>query len=103
MGCCFSEPVDLDGEVNLYHFDLHRAVGKGAFGKVCKPLTLFALRLLTLLAGQSRRTQAFQEALCPQIHREGEVYSPEGRRQCHSGTQVARGGVIPHPFFSSSS
>jgi len=34
MGCCFSEPVDFDGEVSLYHFDLHRAVGKGAFGKV---------------------------------------------------------------------
>ena len=34
MGCCFSEPVDFDGEVNLYHFELHRAVGKGAFGKV---------------------------------------------------------------------
>jgi serine/threonine kinase 32 len=32
--CCFSEPVDFDSEVNLYHFDLHRAVGKGAFGKV---------------------------------------------------------------------
>ncbi|KAJ3981105.1 kinase-like domain-containing protein [Lentinula detonsa] len=32
--CCFSEPIDFDGEVNLYHFDLHRAVGKGAFGKV---------------------------------------------------------------------
>ncbi|KIJ66724.1 hypothetical protein HYDPIDRAFT_85953 [Hydnomerulius pinastri MD-312] len=34
MGCCFSEPVDFDSEVNLFHFDLHRAVGKGAFGKV---------------------------------------------------------------------
>ncbi|ETW83280.1 camp-dependent kinase-like protein [Heterobasidion irregulare TC 32-1] len=34
MGCCFSEPIDLDGAVNLYHFDLHRAIGKGAFGKV---------------------------------------------------------------------
>jgi serine/threonine kinase 32 len=34
MGCCFSEPVDFDGEITLYHFDLHRAVGKGAFGKV---------------------------------------------------------------------
>ncbi|KIK10281.1 hypothetical protein K443DRAFT_670909 [Laccaria amethystina LaAM-08-1] len=34
MGCCFSEPVDFDSEVTLYHFDLHRAVGKGAFGKV---------------------------------------------------------------------
>ncbi|TFK45871.1 kinase-like protein [Heliocybe sulcata] len=34
MGCCFSEPIDFDGEVNLFHFDLHRAVGKGAFGKV---------------------------------------------------------------------
>jgi len=35
MGCCYSAPVDFDGEVNLYHFDLLRAVGKGAFGKVC--------------------------------------------------------------------
>lgn len=33
--CCCSEPVNFDGEVDLYHFDLHRAVGKGAFGKVC--------------------------------------------------------------------
>lgn len=33
FGCC-SSPVDFDGEVDLYHFDLHRAVGKGAFGKV---------------------------------------------------------------------
>ncbi|KZV94712.1 kinase-like protein [Exidia glandulosa HHB12029] len=32
--CCKDEPIDLDSEVDLYHFDLHRAVGKGAFGKV---------------------------------------------------------------------
>ena len=34
MGCCFCELIDLHSEVTLYHFDLHRAVGKGAFGKV---------------------------------------------------------------------
>ena len=34
MGNCCSDPVNFDGEVDLYHFDLHRAVGKGAFGKV---------------------------------------------------------------------
>ena len=34
MGCCSSQPVDFDSEVNLFHFELHRAVGKGAFGKV---------------------------------------------------------------------
>ena len=39
MGCCFSNPVDFDGEVTLYHFDLLRAVGKGAFGKVFMFLT----------------------------------------------------------------
>ncbi|CDO74485.1 hypothetical protein BN946_scf184979.g40 [Trametes cinnabarina] len=32
-GCC-SDPTNFDGDVDLYHFDLHRAVGKGAFGKV---------------------------------------------------------------------
>jgi hypothetical protein len=53
MRCCFSEPVDFDSEVNLFHFDLHKAVGKGALGKVghlwfsawCKPT---AYHLLTL-------------------------------------------------------
>jgi hypothetical protein len=34
MGCCLSEPVDFNAEVTLYHFDIHRAVGRGAFGKV---------------------------------------------------------------------
>ncbi|KAI6025763.1 kinase-like domain-containing protein [Pisolithus orientalis] len=34
MGCCSSQPIDFNSEVNLFHFDLHRAVGKGAFGKV---------------------------------------------------------------------
>ncbi|KAF9223527.1 kinase-like protein [Gyrodon lividus] len=51
MGCCFSEPVDLDSEVNLFHFDFHRAVGKGAFGKVRvvehkKTKKLFALKYI---------------------------------------------------------
>ncbi|KAI0279755.1 kinase-like domain-containing protein [Russula aff. rugulosa BPL654] len=34
MGCAPSKNVDLSTEVTLYHFDLHRVVGKGAFGKV---------------------------------------------------------------------
>lgn len=93
MGCCFSEPVDFDGEVNLYHFDLHRAVGKGAFGKVCERLTPFAFRLLTLLAGQSSRTQAYQEVVRPQIHRESKVCTPEGCCQCYPRTQATRGGL----------
>jgi serine/threonine kinase 32 len=33
--CCCPDPVDFDAEVNLFQFELHRAVGKGAFGKVC--------------------------------------------------------------------
>jgi len=32
--CCKPEPVDFDGEANLFHFLLLRSVGKGAFGKV---------------------------------------------------------------------
>ncbi|KAI0303627.1 kinase-like protein [Multifurca ochricompacta] len=34
MGCASSKPIDPASEVSLYHFDLHRVVGKGAFGKV---------------------------------------------------------------------
>lgn len=33
-GCCSSQPIDFDGEVDLFHFVLLRCVGKGAFGKV---------------------------------------------------------------------
>ncbi|EAU90286.2 AGC/YANK protein kinase [Coprinopsis cinerea okayama7 len=32
--CCRPQPIDFDGEVNLFHFVLLRCVGKGAFGKV---------------------------------------------------------------------
>ncbi|EMD38857.1 hypothetical protein CERSUDRAFT_112580 [Gelatoporia subvermispora B] len=32
--CCRPQPIDYDGEVNLFHFSLLRCVGKGAFGKV---------------------------------------------------------------------
>ncbi|KAI0675467.1 kinase-like protein [Trametes maxima] len=32
--CCRAQPIDFDGEVNLFHFILLRCVGKGAFGKV---------------------------------------------------------------------
>lgn len=32
--CCRPQPIDFDGEVNLFHFILSRCVGKGAFGKV---------------------------------------------------------------------
>lgn len=30
----FLQPIDFDGDVNLFHFVLLRCVGKGAFGKV---------------------------------------------------------------------
>ncbi|RDB20883.1 Serine/threonine-protein kinase 32A [Hypsizygus marmoreus] len=32
--CCRPQPIDFDGEINLFHFVLLRCVGKGAFGKV---------------------------------------------------------------------
>ncbi|ORY36551.1 AGC/YANK protein kinase [Rhizoclosmatium globosum] len=32
--CCKSEPIDFTQDVELKHFDLQTAIGKGAFGKV---------------------------------------------------------------------
>ncbi|KAI1796584.1 kinase-like protein [Ganoderma leucocontextum] len=32
--CCRPQPIDFDGDANLFHFILLRCVGKGAFGKV---------------------------------------------------------------------
>lgn len=67
MGCCFSEPVDFDSEVNLFHFELHRAVGKGAFGKVCGETSCTAGAHLAL--GQGSRTQEDKAGICTQVHR----------------------------------
>jgi len=43
MGCAPSKNVDLTTEITLYHFDLHRVVGKGAFGKVRHPSSYYSL------------------------------------------------------------
>jgi len=63
MGCCLSTPVDFDGEVNLYHFDLHRVVGKGAFGKVRvvehrRSKKLFALKYINKAQCSKQRAVA---------------------------------------------
>lgn len=34
----FNQPVDFEGDVNLFHFVLLKSIGKGAFGKVGTPL-----------------------------------------------------------------
>ena len=34
------KPIDFDAEVTLFHFNLLRCVGKGAFGKVCAAFLL---------------------------------------------------------------
>ena len=96
--CCFSEPVDFDGEVNLYHFDLHRAVGKGAFGKVSDqiPLTHLSCLPFILPTGQSRRVQTNQKTLRSQVHRQGQMHQAEGCRQCHPGAQASGRGTQPH-------
>lgn len=38
--------------------------------------------------GPRRRTQAQQEALRPEVYRQGEVHKAEGRRKHHSGTEA---------------
>ena len=78
--CCFPDPVDFDAEVNLFHFDLHRAVGKGAFGKVsCDADASTALPLTCIASGSSRRAQAYQEAIRSEVYREGQVHQTARR------------------------
>lgn len=67
MGCCFSEPVDFDGEVTLFHFDLLRAIGRGAFGKV-SALPSSCFHISHLLAGSSRGAQTLKKVICTEIH-----------------------------------
>jgi hypothetical protein len=96
MGCAPSHPVDLATEVNLYHFDLHRVVGKGAFGKVRRPSYLLVSLTDTpfVSIGPRRRTQKEQKALCSQVHRQATVHQTEGGCQRDSGKTITRRGAI---------
>ena len=100
MGCCFSQPVDFDSEVNLFHFELHRAVGKGAFGKVGsyqKP----PARHIDIVTGQGSRAQKDKGIICPQIHRQIEMCETKGRRKYNPRASFARGGTPTMPFCCS--
>ena len=64
MGSCLSTPVDFEGEVSLYHFDLHRVVGKGAFGKVSISPSLVAFSYLDLVVSPGWRKATRRARLC---------------------------------------
>lgn len=90
-----SKVIDFDADINLFHFMLLRCVGKGAFGKV--PFSEGHPNLLTnqtLLPGSRRSTQADTRLVRPQIYQQNKMRANEGRRQCHSGATLARGGVL---------
>ena len=93
MGCCFSGPIDYEGEVTLYHFDLHRAVGRGAFGKVRYLLPGCPGRGFNRLLGPRCRAQTDEEALCSQVRRQSALYAPKGRSKHYTGAQAPRGGA----------
>lgn len=64
MGSCLSTPVDFEGEVSLYHFDLHRVVGKGAFGKVSISPSLLGFSYLDPVASPGWLEAARRARLC---------------------------------------
>lgn len=60
MGCCHSGRIDYEHDpVHLCHFDMHRVVGKGAFGKVMHGPSFVpsSSGVLTLCAQQVRVVQ----------------------------------------------
>ncbi|KAL5526355.1 hypothetical protein ACEPAF_8078 [Sanghuangporus sanghuang] len=69
--CCLPDPVDFDADVNLFHFELHRAIGKGAFGKVRvvehkKTKKLFALKYIN-------KAQCVKQKAVPNIIQERQL------------------------------
>lgn len=74
------QPVDFEGDVNLFHFVLLRCVGKGAFGKVPRhpiPRAPDSPRPL----GPHGPAQTDPRALRTQVHQQVKVRQDEGRRQ----------------------
>lgn len=96
------QPVDFDGDVNLFHFVLLRCVGKGAFGKVDTTPSCPIFAILILCLGPSGPAQADEGTVRSQVHQQGEVRQNEGSPKCHTGATAARGGAsrldsIPQP------
>lgn len=91
------QPIDFDGEVNLFHFNLLRCVGKGAFGKVLHRFYALASSLFVLTrtcqpsatVGPSRSAQADEGSLCPQIHQQGSLRQAKSRLEYHPGEKAA--------------
>lgn len=98
--------------MDLYHFYLLRAVGKGAFGKVRvvqhKQTKVCALQLSCLSTASHKHTHhaacehgrrmlistPFTGPLCAQIYQQGQVRQDEGRLQHHSRTKTAGGDRV---------
>lgn len=92
---CDLQPIDFDGDVNLFHFVLLRSVGKGAFGKVGNPPFPRRSAEPTFFApGPSSAAQADTRTLCPQVHKQGKMCKDEGSRQHHPGTPPSRRGLF---------
>jgi hypothetical protein len=93
--------VDFDGPVDLYHFYLLRAVGKGAFGKV--RVVQHKQTKVRHPASQQGRAGlrdadallALAESLCAQVHQQGQVRQDAGGQQHHPGAASARGNGEP--------
>lgn len=92
---CDLQPIDFDGEVNLFHFVLLRSVGKGAFGKVSDLNSRPSVRTDASRPGPSSTAQADTRTLCPQVHKQGKMCEDEGSRQHHPGTPPPRRGLCP--------
>ena len=99
------QPIDFDAEVNLFHFNLLRCVGKGAFGKVYMgslssdvvTFVLIAVCRFTPIAGPSRTAQADERPLRPQVHQQGSLRQTESRLEYRPREKVTRRGSLPHP------
>jgi hypothetical protein len=58
------QPVDFDGDVNLFHFVLLRCVGKGAFGKVYHFSFYFGVGFLILVVLRYAWSNTSKPASC---------------------------------------
>lgn len=82
-----SQPIDFDGEVNLFHFVLLRCVGKGAFGKVRlvdAPMVI-SVQPSHPLQGPRGPAQANSRSLRPQVYQQNKMCQDEGRPQRDPG------------------
>lgn len=94
------QKVDFDGPPNLYHFNLLRSIGKGAFGKVDRnSIPLLSFSTLSHFIGPDRSTQTDESSIRFKVHQQAEMHKDESCPKYNTRTEASGRGASCYISF----